>query len=67
MPIAEAKKLILERGLPARAEASPDPRVGSHAYAMGESSGGRTIGVPAPPSGAQPPPAAAGEPHGTNK
>ena len=71
MPIAEAKKLILERGLPVRAEASPDPRLGSHAYAMGESSGGRTIGVPAAPSGAQPPPAAAppaaGEPHGTNK
>ena len=67
IPIAEAKKLILTRGLPARPDASTDPRLGSHAYAMGESSGGRTIGVAAPPSGSQPPPAAAppaaGEPH----
>ncbi len=67
MPIAEAKKLIMRRGLPARADGSADPRLGSHAYAMGESSGGRTIGVAAPPSGSPPPPAAAppaaGEPH----
>jgi hypothetical protein len=66
VPIAEAKKLILQRGLPVRAGAPPDPRLGTHAYAMGESSGGRTIGLPAPPGGLHPelaaPPAAA-EPH----
>ena len=49
VPIAEAKKLILQRGLPVRAGgAVDDPRVGTHAPAMGESSGGRTIGAPAP-------------------
>jgi len=68
VPIAEAKKLILQRGLPVRADAPPDPRLGTHAYAQGESSGGRTIGLPAPPGGSQPHPAAtppaAGEPHG---
>ena len=43
MPIEEAKKLILERGLPARQGAPLDPAVGTHAPAMGEASGGRTI------------------------
>ena len=45
MPIAEAKKLIVERGLPVRAGAPPDPRVGTHAPAIGEASGGRNIPV----------------------
>ena len=45
MPIAEAKKLIAERGLPVRAGAPPDPRVGTPAPAMGEASGGRNIAV----------------------
>jgi hypothetical protein len=57
VPIVEAKKLILQRGLPVRADAPPDPRLGTHAYAQGESSGGRTIGLPAPTGGSQPQPA----------
>jgi hypothetical protein len=68
MPIAEAKKLILQRGLPVRADPSLDPRVGTAAPAMGEASGGRTIGQPVPATGTQPPPAAAppatAAPHG---
>jgi hypothetical protein len=42
VPISEAKKLILQRGLPARAE-DADPSAGTRAAAYGESSGGRTI------------------------
>jgi hypothetical protein len=69
MPIAEAKKIILQRGLPVRTGAPLDSRAGTHAPAAGEASGGRTIGLPAPPGGPQPPPAAAAppatpEPHG---
>lgn len=65
VPIAEAKKLILQRGLPVRADTPSDPRLGTHAYAQGESSAGRTIGLPAPPGGSQPQPApAAPETHG---
>jgi hypothetical protein len=47
MPIDEAKKRILERGLPARA-AGVDPRLGTHAPAYGDSSSGRTITTPLP-------------------
>ena len=43
LPISEAKKLILQRGLPARAEAV-DPSLGTRRAALGESSSGRTIG-----------------------
>lgn len=43
MPIDEAKKLLLERGLPSRA-AAVDPATGTHASAYGEASGGRRIG-----------------------
>ena len=65
IPIGEAKKLILQRGLPARAEAA-DPTLGTRRAAFGESSSGRIItSTPAqettgeqPPAGAQP---AAGE------
>ena len=42
IPVAEAKKLLAERGLPVRS-APADPTEGTHAPAMGESSGGRTI------------------------
>jgi hypothetical protein len=42
VPIAEAKKLIAERGLPSRA-AGADPRLGTNAPAYGEPSGGRTV------------------------
>lgn len=42
IPIAEAKKKILERGLPSRPDAPP-PALGTNAPAMAEPSGGRTI------------------------
>jgi hypothetical protein len=47
VPIEEAKKLIVQRGLPARASgAVDDPLTGTHAPAYGEASGGRTIAGP---------------------
>ena len=42
IPIAEAKKLVVERGLPARSEAV-DPALGTRRGAYGESSGGKNI------------------------
>ena len=62
IPIGEAKRLILQRGLPVRPDPGSDPRAGTHAYAMGESSGGRTIGAPAPAAGTAPPPPAVAVP-----
>ena len=51
VPIEEAKKLIVQRGLPVRAAgAVEDPRAGTHAPAYGEASGGRTIGPPKSPA-----------------
>jgi hypothetical protein len=43
MPIAEAKTLLLERGLTVRAEGTPDPSLGTRFPATGESSGGRSL------------------------
>lgn len=43
MPLDEAKKLILERGLPTRAGDPLDPALGTRAATTGEASGGRTI------------------------
>lgn len=43
MPISEAKKLLLQRGLPVRADGAPDPLLGTRLPAAGEASGGRTI------------------------
>jgi hypothetical protein len=56
VPIDEAKKLIVERGLPSR-PAGVDPRLGTHAPAFGEANGGRLIptGEPAAPAAAAPP------------
>jgi hypothetical protein len=64
IPVAEAKKLLVERGLPARSTAA-DPLEGTHAPAMGEASSGRSIpvrsAVNAPAqSAAEPTPADAG-------
>ncbi len=42
LPIEKAKALLLQRGLPARA-GQQDPMEGTHSYAYGESSGGRSI------------------------
>lgn len=45
VPIEDAKKLIVQRGLPVRpGGAVEDRQLGTHASAFGESSGGRTIG-----------------------
>ena len=59
VPIEEAKKLILQRGLPVRASgAVDDPMLGTHAPAYGEASSGRAIAVPkAPGAGETKPPA----------
>jgi hypothetical protein len=47
MPIAEAKKLLAERGLPARADAVNDPSLGTVRPSTAESSSGRTAdGLP---------------------
>jgi hypothetical protein len=60
IPIEEAKKLIVERGLPVRPDPVQDPFVGSRRPARGESSSGRVItnppstepatAMPAPPA-----------------
>lgn len=47
VPIEEAKKLIVERGLPVRPDPIGDARLGTHAPASGESSSGRVITHPA--------------------
>ena len=49
VPIEEAKKLIVQHGLPVRASAVEDPRIGTHAASYGGPSGGRTISVPKTP------------------
>jgi hypothetical protein len=68
MPIEEAKKLILQRGLPAREGEPVPPTLGTHLPAQGESSGGRVITgtVPEPPAapGAQPAQEPGLQPHG---
>jgi hypothetical protein len=52
LPIEEAKKLIVERGLASRATAV-GPALGTHAPAFGEANGGRTIPTGEPrPAGA---------------
>jgi hypothetical protein len=54
VPIEEAKKLLVQRGLPVRASgAVEDPRTGTYAPAYGEASGGRTIAIPKAPPAAQ--------------
>jgi len=59
VPIDQAKKLIVERGLPARADAPVPPALGTRVPAAGEASGGRVITEPPPeaatPSDTQPP------------
>ena len=43
VPIDEAKKLVVQHGLPTRAGTGDDQSEGTHAPAYGEASGGRTI------------------------
>jgi hypothetical protein len=61
IPIDEAKKKLIERGLPTRPNAATDQRLGTWAPAMGESSSGRVLGSRATPNtpgvpAAEPPP-----------
>lgn len=56
LPIEKAKALLLQRGLPTRAEPQADPREGTHAFAYGESSGGRAIPAGGPDLSSPPPP-----------
>ena len=52
VPIERAKELLLQRGLPSRANASPDATEGTHVAASGEATGGRNIRTtPAKPAG----------------
>ena len=63
--IEQAKKLIVERGLPVRADAAAPPNLGTRRPAAGEGSGGRAITVPLPePPAGGPPPQPAAKPHG---
>lgn len=63
VPIDEAKKLLVQRGLPARAGDAVDPHLGTHEPAFGESSSGRAIPVPKTPPAPSPAAApAAGSP-----
>ena len=45
VPIDAAKKLVVQHGLPVRADAPDDKTLGTNAPAFGESSGGRGISV----------------------
>jgi hypothetical protein len=55
IPIDEAKKQLLQRGLPVRADGQVDPWMGTYSAARGEASGGRNI--PLRPGSAEMPPA----------
>ena len=61
LPIAEAKKLLLHKGLPVRADAPTDPWLGTRSTgpARGESSAGRAIPLKPGAQGAEPAPQAA--------
>ena len=54
LPIDQAKKLLSERGLPARAAGS-EAWLGTHTQAYGESSGGRTVPIGEKPAATAPP------------
>lgn len=55
IPIDEAKKLLLHRGLPARTGEPVDPRLGTGAAAMSDASSGRNAVVKQAATGAGPP------------
>jgi hypothetical protein len=58
MPIADAKKLIVQRGLPVRSEGTADAQTGTNVPAMLDASSGRTVAVPNRTTGTPTPPAA---------
>jgi hypothetical protein len=51
IPIDEAKKLIVEKGLPVRAGEAGDPRLGTRAASMSDASSGRNAAVARMPEG----------------
>ena len=65
MPIDEAKKLIVQRGLPVREGTAAPATLGTHLPAYGEASGGRAITVPLPPPPTGTPGQPTAQPHGT--
>ena len=71
VPIDDAKKLIVERGLPVRPDPVADPRLGTRLPAAGESSSGRAITHPveaaAAPAPATPPASAPAAPAAEHK
>jgi hypothetical protein len=60
IPIDEAKKLMIERGMPVRPEPVSDERLGTRRPASGESSAGRNVtrNLAPAPAGSTPAPAA---------
>lgn len=46
IPIEQAEKLLIERGLPVRSTGQADPNLGTHGPALGEASSGRAIPIP---------------------
>lgn len=62
IPIDEAKKLMLERGLPVRPEPVSDESVGTRRPASGESSSGRTVTQKVAPASSETTPAPAAAP-----
>ena len=57
IPIDEAKKLTLERGLAVRPDPVSDPSLGTHRPASGESSSGRNVTMDLAPAAAESAPA----------
>jgi hypothetical protein len=70
MPIDKAKDLLLQRGLPARADGT-DPTAGTYVAAGGEANSGRSLPAGQPdtstPAPAKPAPAATTQPQGAPK
>ena len=62
IPIDEAKKRLLEQGLPVRTDAAVEPWMGTRAAARGEASGGRAIPLRPGMTVAQPPAPSAAPP-----
>jgi hypothetical protein len=61
VPIDQAKKLLVERGLPSRSTGAVDPRLGTRAPAYGEATGGRTIPTGEPAAAAKQAPGETGQ------
>jgi hypothetical protein len=56
IPIEDAKKLLVQQGLPVREDGPVAPTLGTRAAAAGEASSGRTVPTGREPAETQPPP-----------